>query len=272
MNLAERVQETRRYIKQKTNLEPRTAIVLGSGLGALAGEIEDAVSIAYDELPYFAHASAPGHQGNLIFGRLAGKAVMCMQGRLHVYEGHPLEEVTYPIRLMKGLGIQQLILSNAAGGIDKDFQVGDLMLIVDHINFMGRNPLIGPNESDFGPRFNDMTFAYDRKLADLARESAKELAIPLREGVYLACTGPSYETPAEIRMFRLWGASAVGMSTVPEVIVAAHCGIKVLAISCISNMAAGILDQPLTEEEVLETGARVSAKFCRLVKSIVAKI
>lgn len=270
--LMDQVQETIAYIEQKTTLKPKVAIVLGSGLNSLADELQKPCVIAYKELPHFVVSTAPGHQGNLIFGYLDDVPVLCMQGRLHVYEGYSLETITYPIRVMAALGIEKLILSNAAGGIDIDFAVGDLMIISDHINFMGRNPLIGANETEFGPRFNDMTFAYDRELRGLAHQTAEELGIKLQEGVYLSCTGPSYETPAEIRMFRSWGANAVGMSTVPEVIVAAHCGLKVLAISCISNMAAGILDQPLTEEEVLATGAKVSHDFCRLVKAITAKL
>ena len=244
--IIEQARETAAYIKSKTTLRPEVAIVLGSGLGKLADVIQDAVYLDYAELPHFGQVSAPGHQGRLVLGHLGGKAVMCMQGRLHCYEGHPLEAVTYPVRVMAAFGIKTLILSNAAGGINTTFEVGDLMLVTDHINFMGRNPLIGPNEAEFGPRFPDMTFAYDRTLAQLARETAAELGMTLREGVYIACTGPSYETPAEIRMFRTMGADAVGMSTVPEVIVANHCGLRVLAMSCISNMAAGILEQRLT--------------------------
>lgn len=270
--IAEHARETVAYIKSKTEFQPEIAIVLGSGLGKLAEKIQQPVYLSYKELPYFENASAPGHQGRLVLGYLGERQVMCMQGRLHSYEGHSLEAVTYPIRMMAAFGIKQLILSNAAGGINTDFEVGDLMLINDHINFMGRNPLIGSNVAEFGPRFPDMTFGYDRELAHLARETARELGIKLREGIYVACSGPSYETPAEIRMFRGFGADAVGMSTVPEVIVANHCGIKVLAMSCISNMAAGILDQPLTEEEVLETGRLVSDHFGLLVETIVGKL
>lgn len=269
--IIEKAQETIAYIKSKTELQPEIAIVLGSGLGKLADVIREAVYLDYAELPHFSQVSAPGHQGRLVLGYLGDKAVLCMQGRLHCYEGHSLEAVTYPVRVMAALGIKTLILSNAAGGINTDFEVGDLMLVTDHINLMGRNPLIGINEADFGPRFPDMTYAYDRALAKLARETADELGMRLREGVYIACTGPSYETPAEIRMFRTMGADAVGMSTVPEVIVANHCGLRVLAMSCISNMAAGILDQRLTEEEVLAAGDRVSAQFGQLVSAIVQK-
>lgn len=270
--IVQKVQETVDYIESRTNLRPETAIVLGSGLGKLADVIGDAVYCDYNDLPHFKKGLAPGHRGRLVLGYLGEKAVMCMQGRLHFYEGHTLEDVTYPIRVMAHFGIKNVILSNAAGGINKAFSVGDLMLITDHINFMGHNPLIGTNEAEFGPRFPDMTYAYDRHLAKLARETAKDLDIPLQEGVYLACAGPSYETPAEIRAFRLLGADAVGMSTVPEVIVANHSGMNVLAMSCISNMAAGILEKRLTEEEVLAAGEQVSTKFGQLVTAIVQKL
>jgi purine-nucleoside phosphorylase len=195
-----------------------------------------------------------------------------MQGRLHYYEGYSMEDITYPVRVMAKLGVKNLLLSNAAGGINTDFAPGQLMLITDHINFLGRNPLMGPNEADFGVRFCDMSYAYHPELRRLALEAAEELGQNLAQGVYVATTGPSYETPAEIRMFRMWGASAVGMSTVPEVIVANHSGLRVMGISCITNMAAGVLDQPLTEEEVLETGAKSGAAFQALMTRIVEKL
>ena len=272
MKLIEMVQETVAYIQAKTKYRPEIAIVLGSGLGALGDSLEAAEQIAYEELPHWKRSTAPGHQGRLIFGLLGGKQVMCMQGRLHFYEGYTQQEITYPIRVMAKLGIKNLILSNAAGGINTDFQPGNLMLITDHINFLGENPLMGPNEADFGVRFCDMSYAYHPELRKIALEAAAEVGCPLQQGVYVATTGPSYETPAEIRMFRLWGASAVGMSTVPEVIVANHCGLKTMAISCITNMAAGVLDQPLTEEEVLITGERSGAIFRQLIEKIVEKI
>lgn len=272
MKLIEMVQETVEYIQAKTKYRPEIAIVLGSGLGALGDSLEEAEQIAYEELPHWKSSTAPGHQGRLIFGLLGGKPVLCMQGRLHFYEGYTQKEITYPIRVMAKLGIKNLILSNAAGGINTDFQPGDLMLITDHINFLGENPLMGPNEADFGVRFCDMSYAYHPELRKIALEAAAEIGCPLQQGVYVATTGPSYETPAEIRMFRLWGASAVGMSTVPEVIVANHSGLKTMAISCITNMAAGVLDQPLTEEEVLTTGERSGAIFRQLIQKIVEKI
>lgn len=272
MKLIEMVQETVAYIQAKTKYRPEIAIVLGSGLGALGDSLEEAEQIAYEELPYWKSSTAPGHQGRLIFGLLGGKQVVCMQGRLHFYEGYTQKEITYPIRVMAKLGIKNLILSNAAGGINTNFQPGDLMLITDHINFLGENPLMGHNEMDFGVRFCDMSYAYHPELRKIALEAAAEIDCPLQQGVYVATTGPSYETPAEIKMFRLWGASAVGMSTVPEVIVANHSGLKTMAISCITNMAAGVLDQPLTEEEVLLTGERSGARFRQLIQRIIEKI
>ncbi len=270
--LLNRVEETVAYIQNKTGKKPETAIVLGSGLGQLADKLEDAVVIPYEELPHWKSSTAPGHNGRLLFGTLGGKEVVCMQGRLHYYEGYSMEEITYPVRVMAKLGVKNLLLSNAAGGINTDFAPGQLMLITDHINFLGRNPLMGPNEADFGVRFCDMSYAYHPELRRLALEAAEELGQNLAQGVYVATTGPSYETPAEIRMFRMWGASAVGMSTVPEVIVANHSGIRVMGISCITNMAAGVLDQPLTEEEVLETGAKSGAAFQALMTRIVEKL
>ena len=270
--LLNRVEETVAYIQNKPGKKPETAIVLGSGLGQLADKLEDAVVIPYEELPHWKSSTAPGHNGRLLFGTLGGKEVVCMQGRLHYYEGYSMEDITYPVRVMAKLGVKNLLLSNAAGGINTDFAPGQLMLITDHINFLGRNPLMGPNEADFGVRICDMSYAYHPELRRLALEAAEELGQNLAQGVYVATTGPSYETPAEIRMFRMWGASAVGMSTVPEVIVANHSGLRVMGISCITNMAAGVLDQPLTEEEVLETGAKSGAAFQALMTRIVEKL
>lgn len=272
MTLLNRVEETVAYIHTKTDNRPEIAIVLGSGLGQLGEKLEDAVVIPYEELPHWKSSTAPGHSGRLLFGKLGGKQVVCMQGRLHYYEGYSMEDITYPVRVMAKLGVKNLLLSNAAGGINTDFAPGQLMLITDHINFLGRNPLMGPNEADFGVRFCDMSYAYHPGLRRIALEAAEELGQNLAQGIYVATTGPSYETPAEIRMFRLWGASAVGMSTVPEVIVANHCGLRVMGISCITNMAAGVLDQPLTEEEVLETGAKSGAAFQALMTRIVEKL
>jgi len=270
--LMNHVNETVQYIYGRTAYRPEIAIILGSGLGSLGDKLLDADVIPYEELPHWKSSTAPGHNGRLIFGMLGGKQVVCMQGRLHYYEGYTMEDTTYPIRVMAKLGIKNLLLSNAAGGINTEFTPGTLMLITDHINFLGRNPLMGPNEADFGVRFCDMSYAYAPHLREIALEAASELGQHLEQGVYVATTGPSYETPAEIRMFRIWGASAVGMSTVPEVIVANHSGMNVMGISCITNMAAGVLDQKLTEEEVLETGARVGAEFQALMTRIVEKL
>ena len=271
-DLMKRVNETVAYIRSKTDYQPQTALVLGSGLGQLGDKLKEVCVIPYEELPHWKSSTAPGHSGRLLFGLLGGVPVVCMQGRLHYYEGYSMEDITYPVRVMAWLGVKNLLLSNAAGGINTDFAPGDLMLITDHINFLGRNPLMGANEANFGVRFCDMSYAYHPELRRIALEAAQELGQHLQQGVYVAATCPSYETPAEIRMFRMWGASAVGMSTVPEVIVANHCGLRVLGISCITNMAAGVLDQPLTEEEVLETGAKSGAAFQALMTRIVEKL
>lgn len=262
--------EAAAYVAARLPEPPRTGVILGSGLGGIAERIESPTVIPYREIPHFACSTAPGHAGRLVAGRLGGRPVVCMQGRLHRYEGHEMADIIFPIRVMKLLGVQTLIVTNAAGGINTGFQVGDLMLIADHINLMGTNPLIGPNEEDFGPRFCDMSYAYPAALRKTAREAADRLGIPLQEGVYLAVTGPSFETPAEIRAFRTLGADAVGMSTVPEVIAASHCGIQVLAFSLITNMAAGVLDQKLTEEEVIEIGAQKGAQLQALILEILA--
>ena len=268
----ESVLEAAAYVRSMLPREPAIGIVLGSGLGDLAGEIENKIEIPYGDIPHFARSTAPGHKGQLVYGTLGGKPVLCMQGRLHYYEGHTMESIIFPVRVMKLLGVRTLILTNAAGGVNTGFQVGDLMLIRDHINFLGYNPLIGPNDNRFGPRFCDMTYAYTPALQDLARETAARLNISLREGVYLACTGPSFETPAEIRAFRTLGADAVGMSTVPEVIAASHCGINVLAFSLITNMAAGVLEQKLTEEEVILIGRQQGHVLQALVRGIVEQL
>jgi purine-nucleoside phosphorylase len=247
-------------------------VILGSGLGDYAETVQDAVRIPFAEIPHFPASSVAGHAGVLVAGRLHGHAVALMQGRVHYYEGHSPDDVIFPARVLHGLGVKTLIVTNAAGGINPEFRPGDLMVIRDHINFMGFNPLRGKLAERFGPRFPDMSYAYHPELRALARGAAGELGIPVREGIYLGLSGPSYETPAEIRMFRGWGADAVGMSTVPEVIAANQMGMRVLGISCITNMAAGILDQPLTHQEVLETTARVKDQFTRLVDRIIAGV
>lgn len=268
----ENIMEAASYLKTKFTATPKIGLILGSGLGVLADEIENPVKIPYNEIPNFPVSTVEGHAGQLVFGLLKGANVVAMQGRFHFYEGYSLDKVTAPVRVMKELGVETLIVTNAAGGINESFQAGDLMLLTDHINNMGTNPLIGPNDDKFGVRFPDMSESYNIKLRNIAKKCAKELNIKLQEGVYVGNTGPSYETPAEVRALRTLGGDAVGMSTVPEVIIAKHAGLKVLGISCISNMAAGILDQPLSHDEVIETTDRVRANFLNLVKNIVENI
>lgn len=259
-------------LKGKTTMRPKTAVVLGSGLGGFADILENPTAVPYKDLEGFPVSTAPGHNGQFIFGTLDGVEVVCMQGRLHLYEGYPMAQIVLPIRVLSCLGVQNILMTNAAGGINESFSVGDIMMLEDHINFMGQNPLVGPNEENFGCRFPDMTFAYSPKLREIAEESSKRLNIPIRKGVFLSTLGPSYETPAEIKAFRVMGADAVAMSTVPEVIVANHCGMRVLAFSLISNMAAGILKQPLTEEEVLIAGEKKGKEMQALMKDIILHI
>lgn len=260
------------FLKEKFSQQPKIGLILGSGLGILAEEIENPVKIPYGEIPDFPVSTVEGHAGQLVFGSLHGVSVVAMQGRFHFYEGYTMDKVTFPVRVMKELGIESLIVTNAAGGVNESFSPGDLMLISDHINNMGTNPLIGPNDAELGPRFPDLSEAYSRELRKTAKEVAKSLQINVQEGVYVGNTGPVYETPAEVRMLRSLGGDAVGMSTVPEVIVARHSGMNVLGISCISNMAAGILDQPLSHDEVIETTEKVKATFLRYVKELVKEI
>ncbi|MDG4655688.1 purine-nucleoside phosphorylase [Ectobacillus antri] len=270
--MREHIETAAAYLKKKYETVPVVGLILGSGLGVLADEIESAVKVPYEEIPEFPVSTVEGHAGQLVFGTLRGVPVVAMQGRFHYYEGYDMQKVTFPVRVMKAMGVEKLIVTNAAGGVNTSFAPGDLMILSDHINFMGTNPLIGPNEAAFGVRFPDMSEAYCKELRHLAKNAAERLHISVQEGVYLAVTGPTYETPAEIRMFRTLGADAVGMSTVPEVIVARHAGMKVLGISCISNMAAGILEQPLHHGEVIETTERVKANFLALVKELVSEM
>ncbi|MBS2969492.1 purine-nucleoside phosphorylase [Metabacillus sp. KIGAM252] len=260
------------YIQSKIGQAPEIGLILGSGLGVLADEIEEAVKMPYEDIPGFPVSTVEGHAGQLVYGKLRGANVIAMQGRFHFYEGYDMQKVVLPVRVMKQIGIKTLIVTNAAGGINEEFEPGDLMLIRDHINNMGTNPLIGPNDKELGVRFPDLSQAYSRDLLGLAKETANELDIKIQEGVYVANTGPVYETPAEIKMLRVLGGDAVGMSTVPEVIAARHAGLNVLGISCISNMAAGILDQPLSHDEVIETTEKVKSNFLSLVKGAVEKI
>ncbi|HYK72722.1 MAG TPA: purine-nucleoside phosphorylase [Pseudoneobacillus sp.] len=264
-----KIQNAATFLKEKYSNVPKIGLILGSGLGVLAEEIENAVKIPYNEIPDFPVSTVEGHAGQLVFGSVNNVEVVAMQGRFHYYEGYSFEKVTFPVRVMKELGVEILIVTNAAGGVNESFNPGDLMIISDHINNMGNNPLIGPNDSRLGVRFPDMSESYTKQLRTLAKEVSKNLNIEVQEGVYVGNTGPSYETPAEVRMIRTMGGDAVGMSTVPEVIVARHAGMKVMGISCISNMAAGILDQPLNHEEVIETTEKVKANFLLYVKELI---
>src|SRR5690625_495857 len=263
------IKEATTYIKTKITTPPSLGLVLGSGLGVLADSIEDATTISYQDVPHFPVSTVAGHKGQLVIGTLEGKQVIAMQGRFHYYEGYSMQQVTFPVRVMKQLGIESIIVTNAAGGINKNFEPGDLMVINDHINNMGDNPLLGPNDEALDVRVPDMSQVYDQTYSRHAEKCAKDLGIGIQQGVYVGNTGPTYETPAEVKMLRTLGGDAVGMSTVPEVTVAAHTGIRVLGISCISNMAAGILDQPLTHEEVIETTEKVKEDFLRFIKKII---
>lgn len=271
MNL-QQIEQAATHIREQLSVTPKVGLILGSGLGMLADEIDQPVKIKYETIPGFPVSTVEGHAGQLVTGTLMGVPVVAMQGRFHFYEGYEIDAVTFPVRVMKALGVEQLIVTNAAGGVNPNLNPGDLMLITDHINNTGQNPLTGPNETKLGVRFPDMSTAYDRKLQQLAHETAQAMDLDLKEGVYVWNTGPSYETPAEIRMLQTLGGDAVGMSTVPEVIVARHAGIDCLGVSCISNMAAGILDQPLSHEEVMETTEKVRESFLQFVKDILVRM
>ena len=270
--LYERAEHAARFIRSLASEEIRAALVLGSGLGAFADELEGASVVPYSEIPGFARPTVEGHAGRLVVGKVGGVGVAAMQGRFHFYEGYALEEVTFPIRVLGLLGAKSLVLTNAAGGLNNSYEQGALILISDHLNLMGTNPLLGRNDERFGPRFPDMTEVYDREYQEAAICEAREMGLELRRGIYAALTGPSYETPAEIRMMRLLGADAVGMSTVPEAIVARHMGLRVLGLSCITNMAAGVTDQPINHEEVMETGAQVRETFRNLLRRIIPRL
>ena len=257
------------YIRSRTQYRPTTAIILGSGLGKLADAITDADIIPYSEIPHFKTSTAVGHKGNLIFGLLDGKPVMAMQGRFHYYEGYTMQEVTFPVRVMSRLGIKRLLVSNAAGGLNTAFAVGDLMIITDHINFMP-NPLIGKNIEEMGPRFPDMTTVYSQSLHKRAHKAAKEIGITLREGVYVAETGPTYETRAEYRMFGLMGGDAVGMSTVPEVIVARHCGMEIFGMSVITNCAKDLCEDCLNDgDDVVRAADKAADNMTKIFKCLI---
>jgi len=271
-SLYERAEHATRIIRARMNVEPRIAVILGSGLGGFADDFDDAVGIPYEDIPGFMRSTAQGHAGRLVVGNVDSVPILAMQGRVHYYEGYSLEEVTFPVRTFKLLGIKTLILTNAAGGINVQLTQGALMVLSDHLNLMGDNPLRGPNDERFGPRFPDMSAVYSHELQELVVEEAKAMGVEVRRGIYGALSGPSYETPAEILLLRNLGADAVGMSTVPEAIVARQMGLEVLGISCISNMAAGISDEPINHEEVMATGDRVRGTFTELLRRVLSAI
>jgi purine-nucleoside phosphorylase len=261
-----------KFILSKTKLRPKIALVLGSGLGAFADEFANTVKISYAKIPNFPRSTAIGHAGQLVLGKVDGIPVAGMQGRVHLYEGYSAKQVAFPIRVFARMGVKALIVTNAAGGINLNYSEGALVALRDHINLQGANPLIGPNDDRFGPRFPDMTSSYDSEFRRFTAEAGKKLSLALHEGVYVALAGPNYETPAEIHSFRALGADLVGMSTVPEVLAARHSGIRVLGISCVTNMAAGITGKTLSAEEVFETGAKVKHQFVALLRAIIPRI
>jgi purine-nucleoside phosphorylase len=268
----ERAEAAAKYIFSQTSLRPKIALVLGSGLGAFAEEFSAAAKIPYAKIPHFPQSTAIGHAGQLVIGKVGQVAVAGMQGRVHLYEGYSVKEVTFPVRVFARMGVKAVILTNAAGGIKREFAQGSLVVIRDHINLQGVNPLSGPNEERFGERFPDMSAAYERRFREMTVGEGNRLGIGMYEGVYAALSGPSYETPAEIRYLRTIGADLVGMSTVPEVIAARHSGLRVLGISCVTNAAAGILDKALDHREVLETAERVKGQFIALLKAVIPRI
>src|SRR5262245_11179472 len=273
ISLYDGASEAARYVLAKAPTRtPRVAVVLGSGLGGVADAVEDGADVPYGEIPYFVKSTVEGHDGKLIIGSCGGVDVVLMKGRFHFYEGYSMEEVTLPVRVFSLIGAGSLILTNAAGGTAPHLSPSSLMVITDHINMMGENPLRGSNDTRFGPRFQDMTEVYAPAYIEAAHEAAREIGVVLHEGVYMALRGPSYETPAEIRMIRKLGADAVGMSTVPEAIVARHCGMKILAISCISNVAAGLSTGVITHSEVIEVGTRAGTQLAELIVQVIPKI
>ena len=269
MNL---IKESVKFIQKKKNFHPKVGIVLGSGLGEFVNRMENKVIIPYIEIPHFKKVSVKGHDGKLILGTIHGVSIIAMQGRFHFYEGHELSEVVYPVHVLKALGVETLFLTNAAGGVNLSYCAGDLMLITDHINLTGHNPLLGPNDENTGPRFPDMTHAYDSHLIDLVEECARIHYIPLQKGVYTGVLGPSYETPAEINMIRILGGDAVGMSTVPETIVANHIGLKVCGISCITNMGAGVFDRKLNHDDIKEEAMKSMENFTNLLTHTIKRL
>jgi purine-nucleoside phosphorylase len=271
-DLYSRAEAAAAYVLSRTALRPQVGLVLGSGLGAFADDLTEAVRIPYGDIPTFPRSTAVGHAGQLLVGKSGDVPVAVMQGRVHLYEGYSAAEVAFPTRVLGQAGVRALILTNAAGGINIEYGQGALVIVRDHINLQGQNPLTGSNDERLGPRFPDMSYTYCKRYREIALEEARKLSIPPREGVYAALAGPSYETPAEIRYLRTIGADLVGMSTVPEAIAARHMGMNVLAISCVTNMAAGILDKPLVHEEVLEVGRRVMGQFIALLRAVLPRI
>lgn len=269
MTIEERIDSALAAIRRRTSAAPELSLVLGSGLGDFCDRLENRTEIPFDQIPGFPLPTVEGHAGAFVFGTYRGRSLVALRGRIHYYEGFTQQELTLPVRVMAKLGVRTVILTNAAGGVNLDYRPGTLMLIADHINFSGKNPLMGPNLDQFGPRFPDMSDVYTKALRERLKPLAAQAGIPLREGVYVMYSGPSYETPAEIRMFRTLGGDAVGMSTVPEAIAARHAGLQVMGVSCITNMAAGILPQPLSHAEVVETAGRVKAEFTRLLELMI---
>jgi len=267
-----RAEAAARFLLKQTKLRPKIALVLGSGLGAFADEFAGATRIPYAKIPDFPRSTAIGHAGQLVIGKVDGIEVAAMQGRVHLYEGYSVKDVAFPVRVFARMGMKAVILTNAAGGIKKEFTQGRLVVLSDHINLQGVNPLSGPSDENFGPRFPDMSVAYDKRFRELTLAEGRLLGIALGEGVYAALAGPSYETPAEIRYLKTIGADLVGMSTVPEVIAARHSGMRVLGISCVTNAAAGILDQPLDHNEVLQTAERVKSQFIALLRAVIPDV
>src|SRR4051812_29798944 len=272
MDYYDKVKEAADAVRARVRVVPQIGIVLGSGLGDFARELTDAVSMPYADLPHWPASNVIGHEGRLAIGGVKGRTIAALSGRCHVYEGHDLRAVTFAIRVLGLLGVKTIVLTNAAGGVNTGFSQGALMIIDDHINLIGDNPLVGPNDDRFGPRFPDMTEVYASRLRKIADEAGRAVKLTLPHGVYVALLGPSYETPAEIRYLRTIGVDAVGMSTVPEAIVARHMGLEVLGISCITNMAAGVLPQPLNHAEVMETTRRVRGQFIALLEAIVERL
>lgn len=266
------IEQCVRAIREKTDFVPEIGMILGSGLGDYADGIENPVVISYSELPGFPVSTVSGHAGQFVMGIHKGKRVIAMQGRVHYYEGYSQSQITLPIRIMKKLGVSKMVVTNAAGGVNLDFKPGTLMILSDHINYSGSNPLLGENLEEFGVRFPDVSHVYPKEYRERLKEAAKQIGIHMEEGIYMMFSGPCYETPAEVRMARVLGADAVGMSTVPEGIVCAHCGIPVIGISCITNMAAGILDQALDHKEVMETANRVKSEFVKVLDLILTEV